>query len=409
VAPIAVPGEHAPTLPLPDKPSIAVLPFVNISSDPEQEYFSDGLTEDLITDLSKLSGLFVIARNSVFTYKGKAVKVQEVSRDLGVQYVLEGSVRKIGNRVLITAQLVDAPKDHHVWSERYDRELKDIFALQEEIRRKIVTYLAVRLTEGEQERAWRQYTSSPEAYDYVLRGWEYYWRFTKEANAQARQMYEKAVELDPTYAVAYANLGWTYLVEWVWQWSPDPQTLERAFTLAQKAIALDDSLPLAHLLLGQVSPWKKQHDQGIAEGERAIALAPNWADGYAGMAQTLILAGRPADAIGLVEKAMRLNPQYPAWYSAQLGWAYRFTRRYEEAITVLKQTLTRSPNDLGAHMNLAATYSELDWEAEARAEAAEILRLSPNFSLEVLRRINAQKDPVLAERTFEALRQAGLK
>src|SRR5262249_36839026 len=216
-------------LPLPDKPSIAVLPFVNMSNDPEQEYFSDGLTEDLITELAKLSGLFVIARNSVFTYKGKPVKVQDVGRELGVQYVLEGSVRKAGNKVLINAQLIDAPTGHHVWSERYDRELKDIFATQEEIRRKIITHLAVRLTEGEQERVWRQYTSNPEAYDTLLRGWEYFNRLTKEADVQARQMFEKAIELDSTYAAAYSALGWTYFVEWVYQWSQAPQTLEQAF------------------------------------------------------------------------------------------------------------------------------------------------------------------------------------
>jgi adenylate cyclase len=394
---------------LPDKPSIAVLPFVNISGDPEQEYFCDGLAEDLITELTKLSGLFVIARNSTFTYKGKAVKVQDVGRDLGVRYVLEGSVRKGGNRVLINAQLIDAPTGHHVWAERYDRELKDIFALQEEVRRKIVTHLAVRLTEGEQERAWRQYTSSPEAYDYLLRGWEYFNRFTKEMNLQARQMFEKAIELDPTYALAYSVLGWTYFTDWSSQWSQDPQTLERAFTLAQKAIALDDSLSMAHLILGQIYPWRKQHDQAMAEGERSLLLAPNCADCYAGMARTLIMAGRPADAIGSVEKAMRLNPQYPAWYPAHLGWAYRLVGRYEEAIVALKQALARSPNDLGVLLNLAATYSELGRMEEARAEVAEVLRLSPNFSLEMLRQMNPQKDPALAERSIEALRKAGLK
>jgi adenylate cyclase len=341
-------------LPLPDKPSIAVLPFVNISNDPEQEYFSDGITEDLITDLSKLSGLFVIARNSVFTYKGKAVKVQEVSRELGVQYVLEDSVRKIGNRMLITAQLVDAPTGHHVWSERYDRELRDIFATQEEIRRKIVSYLAVRLTEGEQERAWHQYTSTPEAYDYLLRGVEYFNHFTKETNVQARQMYEKAIELNPTYAVAYATLSVTYLVEWFWQWSQTPPTLEQAFALAQKAIALDNSLALAHDVLGSAYAWKKQYDQAIVEGERAVVLAPNSADAHVWQAQILLLAGRPAEAVGLVEKAKRLNPQYPAWYSGILGWAYRLVGRYEEATVALKQALAHNPNDFNAHFHLAA-------------------------------------------------------
>jgi adenylate cyclase len=396
-------------LPLPDKPSIAVLPFVNMSNDPEQEYFSDGLTEDLITELAKLSGLFVIARNSVFTYKGKPVKVQDVGRELGVQYVLEGSVRKAGNKVLINAQLIDAPTGHHVWSERYDRELKDIFATQEEIRRKIVAYLALRLTEGEQERAWRQYTSSPEAYDHVLRGWEYFNRSMKETNAQARQMFEKAIELDPTYAVAYGALGLTYFADWGNQWSQAPQTLEQAFTLAQKAIALDDSLPLAHLVLGWVSPWRQQHDQAITEGERAILLAPNCADCYAGMAMILSLSQRPAEAVGLMEKAIRLNPQYPPWYLYMLGYAYRVTGQYEEAVENLKKALTRSPNNLGSHLNLAAAYSELGREEEARAEAAEVLRLSPNFSVEVYGRITSQRDSAITERTLAALRKAGLK
>ncbi|HJY84941.1 MAG TPA: adenylate/guanylate cyclase domain-containing protein [Candidatus Binatia bacterium] len=397
-------------LPLPDKPSIAVLPFTNISGDPEREYFSDGITEDLITDLSKLSGLFVIARNSVFTYKGKPVKVQEVGRELGVQYVLEGSVRKIGNRVLITAQLVDAPTGHHVWSERYDREPKDIFALQEEIRRKIVAYLAVRLTEGEQERAWRQYTSSPEAYDYLLRGLEYVNRSTKEANAQAWQMFEKAIELDPTYAVAYASLSLTYFTEWTLQWSQDPQILERAFALAQQAIALDDSLSTAHSMLGQIYTWRQQHDQAIAEGERAILLAPNCADCYVGMAGILSLSQRPTEAVGLVEKAMRLNPQYPGWYPYILGYAYRVTGRYEEAIEALKNALARrSPCHLFTHLNLAAAYSELDRTEEAQAEAAEVLRISPNFSVEEYGRITPQKDQAITERTLAALRKAGLK
>jgi TolB-like protein/class 3 adenylate cyclase/cytochrome c-type biogenesis protein CcmH/NrfG len=395
-------------LPLPDKPSIAVLPFVNISEDPKQEYFSDGITEDLITDLSKLSGLFVIARHSAFTYKGKAVKVQDVSRELGVRYVLEGSVRKAGDRMRITAQLVEATTGHHLWSERYDRPLQDIFALQEEIRRKIVTHLALRLTEGEQARAWRQYTSSPEAYDSLLRGEEYFHRFAKEANTQARQLFEKALELDPTYAVAYVWLGWTHFVEWLFQWNPDPQNLEQAFTLAQKALALDDSLASAHLLLGQIYPRRQQHDQAIAEGERALLLAPNCADCYQGMAEILGLAGRPAEAIGLMEQAMRLNPQYPAWYLLTLGRVYHSAERYEEAVEVLKNALTHNPNNLGAHIHLAAAYSELGREEEARAEAAEILRLSPNFSLEVVR-WEAQKDPVIRERLLAAMRKAGLK
>ncbi len=240
--------EPAVELPLPDKPSIAVLPFTNMSADPEQEYFSDGITEDLITDFSKLSGLFVIARNSAFAYKGKTVKVQEVRRELGVQYILEGSVRKAEGQVRITAQLVDTTTGYHVWAERYDRELKGIFALQDEVTQKIVVALEVKLTVGEQGRVWRRYTENVEAYDFFLRGMEYHNRLTLEANVQARQLFEKALTLDPQFAAAYASLGWTYLREWGWQQSQDPQTLDRAFALAQKAIALDDSLPLGKRL-----------------------------------------------------------------------------------------------------------------------------------------------------------------
>ncbi|MBI3303901.1 MAG: guanylyl cyclase, partial [Deltaproteobacteria bacterium] len=257
-----------PALPLPDKPSIAVLPFTNMSSDPEQEYFSDGITEDLITDLSRLSGLFVIARNSVFFYKGKAVKVEEISRELGVRYVLEGSVRKADNRVRITAQLVDATTGHHLWVERYDRPLKDIFALQDEIVQKIVTTLKLQLMLWEQGILVRKRTDNLEAYDYFLRGWAYYLRFTKEAHAQARQMFEKALELDPEYAVVYAWLGDAHWMEWANQWSQDPQNLERAFELAQRAAALDDSLPDAHMELGILYLWRdRRYKQAIAEAE----------------------------------------------------------------------------------------------------------------------------------------------
>jgi adenylate cyclase len=244
-------------LPLPDKPSIVVLPFANMSSDPEQEYFSDGITEDLTSDLSQLSSLFVISRNSAFTYKGKAVKLPAVSRELGVRYVVEGSVRKAGDQVRITAQLIDATQDQHLWSERYNRPLTEIFALQDEIRQKIMTALKVKLTPEEQERFQRAPTNNLEAYDFYLRGVESGLRAfsetRKEANAQARQMFEKAIELDPKYAGAYVGLGQTYFLDWFYRWGPDPaQSLERPFELAQKAVALDDSLPLPHRVLSQV-------------------------------------------------------------------------------------------------------------------------------------------------------------
>jgi len=386
-----------------------VLPFVNMNKDPEQEYFSDGITEGLTSALSKISSLFVIARNSAFTYKGKAVKVQDVSTELGVRYVLEGSVRKADNQVRITAQLIDATTGGHLWAERYDRPLQDIFALQDDVVRKIVTTLKLQLTMQEQGIVVRKTTDNLAAYDYFLRGLESFNRQTQEANAQARQMFEQALGLDPQYAEAYAFLSRTYDREWGLQWSQDPQTLERALVLAQQAVALDDSLPLAHQALSQVFLWKKQHDQAIAEAERAIALDPNDADSYWWLGAILGFAGRPEEAIGLIEKAMRLNPHYPPIYLFSLGHSYYLMGRYEEAIATLKRVLNRNPDFLPAHLDLAIIYSELGREEEARAEVAEILRISPNFSLEVLRQRLPYKDPAVLERILGGLRKAGLK
>ncbi len=359
------------SLSLPDKPSLIVLPLVNLSGDPEQEYFSDGLTEVLTGDLSRISSLFVIARNSAFTYKGKAVKVQDVSKEMGVRYVLEGSVQKADQRVRITTQLIDATTGYQVWSQQYDRPLQDIFALQDEIVQKIVTTLRLQLTLQEQGYIVRKHTDNLEAYDSFLRGVEYRWRNTKEAVAQARQMYEKALALDPQYAEAYAALGGAYYIEWIWRWSADPQTLERAFELAQKAVALDDSLPGAHSLLGQVYAQKQQSDQAIAEGERAIALDPNNADSYARQAEVLNYAGRAEEALRMVEQALRLNPRYPPWYLIELGWAYRSTGRYAEAIATLQELISRSPNFLTAHLQLALSYW-LQWVAQ-QSPAAQTL------------------------------------
>jgi adenylate cyclase len=347
---------QSPTLPVPDKPSIVVLPFVNLSQDPEQEYFSDGLTDVLTGDLSLLSGLFVISRNSAFTYKGKAVKVQDVGREMGVRYVLEGSVQKAEQRVRITTQLIEAATGYHLWSERYDRPLHDLFILQDEIVQQIVTTLKLQLTLEEHGYIVRKHTDNLEAYDFFLRGVEYRFRFTKEANIQAQQMFEKATALDPQYADAYTQLGWTYIVAWGWRWSADPQNLEHAFALAQKALTLDDSLPVAHSLLGMVYARKQQYDQAIAEGERAIALDPNNADTYTRQAEMLQFAGRPEDALRMVEQAMRLNPRYSPWCLFQLGFAYHMTGRYAKAIATLQEVIRRSPNFTFAHFNLANNY-----------------------------------------------------
>jgi tetratricopeptide (TPR) repeat protein len=300
--------------------------------------------------------LFVIARHSVFTYKGKAVKVQEVSKELGVQYVLEGSVQKTDGQVRINAQLVDATTGRHLWAERYDRPFKDIFALQDDIIHKIVTTLKLQFTLHEQGVVRPKRTDNLEAYDALLRGLEYHYRFTPEANAQARQLFERAIVLDPVYAEAYAELGFTYFLEWTWKWSQDPQALERSDELVQKAIALDDSLARAHGFLGFVYAQQHQYEQAAAEADRAVALAPNNAESYAMQADVLLFASRGADALRSIEQALRLNPRYPAVYLQELGGAYQQTGRYAEAITTYKQLLVRNPNFLYAYVNLAYIY-----------------------------------------------------
>jgi len=351
----------------------------------------------------------VIARTSAFTYKGKAVKVQDISRELGVHYVLEGSARKTNDQLRILVQLIDGTTGGQVWSESYERPVKDIFAIQDEIVQKIGTTLKLQLPLWEQGLPIRKRTNNMEAYDYFLRGLDYCCRFTKEANAQGRQLLERAIKLDPQYAEAYALLGWTYFAEWIYQWNPDPQNLEQALVLEQKAIALDDTLTWGHRTLSTVYLYKKQYEQSIAEAERAITLGPNEADNYSALTESLVLAGQPERAIGYGEQALRLNPRSISFAYLTLGWAYRFVGRYEEAIVHLKKFPGQYPNHLGAHLQLAATYQESEREEEARAEAAQVLRLNPNYSLETLRKMNLQKDPALWERTLAALRKAGLK
>jgi adenylate cyclase len=395
--------------PLPDIPSIAVLPFVNMSDDPKQEYFSDGITENIITDLSKISAFFVISRSSTYAYKGKPVKIKQVAEELGVRYVLEGSVQKGSDKVRINAQLVDAITGHHLWAERYDRDLKDIFAVQDEITQKIVRTLRVEVTEVELERVRRIPTENLNAYESFYRGLEYYRRSSKSSNTQARRMFEKAIELDPRFSVAYVFLGHTYRRDWLYRWSQDPQTMERAFELAQKAIELNDSSIYAYELLGYIYLLKdRQHEQAIAMAEKVIALDPNYAGGYGLLAEILSFAGRPEEVIGLMEKAMRLNPRYPAIYLFWLGNAHYQMGWYDEAIAVLKSAVIRRPNHMPTHLFLTASYVELGREEEARAEVAEILRISPDYR-SGSKSLAPWKDQAVPKRIRAALRKAGLK
>ncbi len=393
--------------PLPDKPSIAVLPFNNMSGDPEQEYFADGISEDIITDLSKVSALFVIARNSTFIYKGRAVQVQEVSRELGVRYVVEGSVRKAGNRVRITAQLIDGMSGGHLWADRYDRDLTDIFALQDEITKKIVAALQVKLTEREQEQVVHRYTENVEAYDHFLRGRDQV-RATNVTNAQARAMFERAIELDPRFAAAYAILSFCHWRDWFNQWSEDPQSLEHAFKAAQKSVTLDDSLPLARSSLAWAHLWKGHHEQAISEAKCAVSLDPNFAEGYARLGEILSLAGRPEEGLDLVEKAMHLDPHFPPNYLIYLGHAYYVMGRHEEAVAALKRSLTHNLDFLHPHRTLAVIFGELGRNEEAHAEVAEILRINPRASLESQRERMAFFDRAVSDQYLENLRRAGL-
>jgi adenylate cyclase len=409
VTPAKISSASGTLLPLPDKPSIAVLPFVNMSGDKEQEYFSDGMTEDVITSLSKLSGLFVIARNSVLTYKGKAVKPEQVSKDLGVRYVLEGSVRKAKNRVRITAQLIDGTTGYHLWAENYDGELKDIFALQDGITNKIVAALAPKLAAGEQSGAKRHGTHSVEAYDLFLRGMTQFYDYRKDSHATARQMFEQAIAIDSNYARAYAQLAWVHFDDWEWQWIEGPGALDRALEAGKKAVALDASLSEGHVVFGWTSLWKGQHDTAITELERAVALDPNsnWANSF--FAETLNFAGRPDEAIAYSKKSMRLDPNYPGFVAFMLAHSYYLLRRNDEAVAGLQDSLRRHPNFLPARRMLAALYAELGREKDAQAEMAQIMRISPGASLELWRERMPYKNPADVERLIASLRKASMQ
>jgi adenylate cyclase len=395
---------------LPDEPSIAVLPFENMSGDPEQEYFSDGLTEEIITGLSKLPHLFVIARNSTFTYKGKAVKVQQVSREMGAKYILEGSVRSAGERVRITAQLVDGTTGQHLWADRYDRELKDIFAIQDEITMNIMIALQVKLTEGEQARSQAKYTNNLEAYVKYLQAGEYLVKFSKEGNILAKQKYQESIALEPEYAPAYAGLAGTYLKEAWHGWSETPeQSGALAMQYAQKCVALDESLSYAHAALGLIHLVLRQWDKAIEESEIAVSLSPNSADSVVMLAVTYKAVGRVEEALSMLEKAMRLNPMPPNWYLHEFGTCYRLMGRYEEAIAVLKRVLNRSPDYLNSRLNLIHTYVMSGEEEAARIETVEVLKQSPDFSVARFLKHFPYKDQKILDDLKECWIKAGLK
>ena len=395
-------------LELPDKPSIAVLPFKNLSGDPGQEFFSDGFTEDIIITLAKIPLMFVIARESSFTFKGKSVNIQVIGRDLGVRYVLEGSIQKFGDRIRITAQLIDATNGHHLWAEKYDRELKDIFAMKDEITMKIATVLQVKLTEGESAN-WGPETKSFEAYIKVRQSWEHFRAFTPDDNILSRQKAKEALDLDPNYSSATEMFAWTLLMDGIFGTSKTPEkSIEQAFELAQKVLDRGDSDAGAHFLIGYAYSRKGQFDKAISELEIARDLFPNNADINAGLGMILNAAGKPEEAINVLKNAMRLNPIPPGWYIGWLGDAYRLTGQYEKAVHEYKKAIQLQPDDMFSHLNLALYYVKLGRKADAHAEAAEVLRINPKFSAENYAKHIALKDEASKKLLIDGMRKVGL-
>jgi TolB-like protein len=406
-----------PLLKLLDKPSIAVLPFDNLSDDPEQEYFSDGMTDDLITDLSKISGLFVIARNSTFQFKGKPVDVKKVSRELGVRYVLEGSIRRAEDKVRINAQLIDATTGGHLWAERYDGNLSDVFALQDKITRKIVTALAVKLTGGEKEHAARKETENIAAYDAFLQGREHYLRHTPNDYTKARDYYEEAKMLDRNYWRAYAALAELY-----WKGSnlgqQFLQTLGQQFMSARNLagqylqIAMKNPTSLAHKVASEMYLNLRQHEEAIAEAERAIALEPNDSSAHVIMASALIFSGRSKEAIDFIKKGERLDPHNPARYLLLLGLAQFFMGQFEEASTLIERGLTYNPELRSYAAPLAAAYAHLGHDQKARVAIQNYLRSLPDTlvtpTLQLVMYFFPFKDQEVADRFAQGLLKAGL-
>jgi len=394
------------------KPSIAVLPFDNLSGDPSQEYFSDGMTEEIISGLSKIPRIWVIARNSTFTFKGRPVKVQQVGRELGVGYVLEGRVRKSGNRVRITAQLIEAETGHHLWTERWDRELQDIFALQDEITLKIMTALQVKLTEGEQVRVWHEkdHTTNLDAYLLILQGEEYFSQLTAENNTIAKQMFEKAVALDSESAGARVLLAWTYLMESWMGWSKTPaESFAKASELARKASDLNDALDITQALMGMIYLYQREYDLALASAEKAVALSPSGADAHGWLAGILSGCGRQKEALEAMKRAMRLNPLPPGWYYIQLGRIYCFAGKYDRSLHYLEKAREIMPTAVPLLFNLVVTHGLAGNIKEAKAAAAPLLELYPEFSLAQVTEGMPFKEQADIAMIRKAFRRAGFK
>ena len=373
--------ESGITLEAPDHPSIAVLPFTNMSGDTEQEYFSDGITEDIITALSRISGLLVVARNSTMAYKGMAVDVKEVAQEQGVRYVLEGSVRKSGNRVRITAQLIDATTSKHLWADRYDRDLTDVFAIQDEITQKITVEMRVKLRDGEQARIWAGGTNVVEAWEKVFRANELKDREIYEDNLEGRRLAEEALQIDPNYARGWVVLGVTHWNDAFWNWGESREgSLAQAQAAVDKALELESDYPDALVLQGHIFRLRGDHEKAVEVARKAVKLTPNHSENTAMLAVLLTCAGKAEEAVEKFKRAIRLSPKYPAWYLVLFGACYYSMGETENAIETLKEAVALEPDSAFARVWLACALVEAKREKEANLVAREAMRIDPTFS-----------------------------
>ena len=397
----------APLLP-PEKPSIAVLPFQNMSGDPEQEYFADGLSEDLITDLSKISGLFVVARNSSFAFKGQNADVRDVAGRLNVAHLLEGSVRKIGTKVRINAQLIDAKTGGHLWAERYDGDLDDIFTLQDEIMAQIDSAMELHLTAADWASAGRKPTRSVEAYDLCLRGRAEYYHYTPENFANARRYFEQAIEIDPTYADAYGYLSYCLTTTFVFTWPGAEADLDHALELAEKSLVLDPRSSVAHSRLGWLLGFLREFERATENFDQAIALDPRDAAAFFAFGETMNRAGLPEKAMPLIEQALGLEVIPPPGWDFGMGHAYVLLRRYDEALAKFLQVLDCVPRFIPARVQLARAYSEMDRVSDAGSAIDVIREVAPRYTIQSAERMFPYFDEENRIRLRDGLRKAGL-
>jgi adenylate cyclase len=394
-------------LQLPDRPSIAVLPLVIMGQGTDQDYFSDGLTEDIITDLSKISGIFVIAKNSAFAYKGKSVQPSQVARELGVRHILEGTVRRVGQRVRIATQLVDGLLNRNIWADRFDGNLEDIFDLQDQVTGKVVSALEVKLTSREKERRTSRTSVNPEVYDLVKKADRLGLDSTFKSHLEAREIYGRALELDPGYAPAHVGMGWTWFDEWPFGWSEDRMVLEKALHFSERAIDLDPNLPEASSLMGCTYLWMEEHEKAEEVINRLLAIAPNNADALAFYGYILAFSGRAEEAVAPIIRAKRMDPGRHVRLSMYLGMVYNLLERHEEAVMELEPYLADYPSYLPLQRMLAYAYCQAGDMKRARQTAAHVMKLEPDFNCEAYGRKLPFQDSTLRNRFIDTLKKAG--